>query len=140
MKPPPTSARTRRSSSPPTRCPGCTRPDTWSASTTTSGTPPPTPTPQRPCTTRALQPRHRGPWPRSAPPTVRQAHATGETTHTRSTPPVSLADEYDVDVTFYHRDGTIYVDTRAGAPEPLLVLLDGLGLDRHSALDDTWHQ
>ncbi|MEU8482398.1 hypothetical protein [Streptomyces sp. NPDC048641] len=53
---------------------------------------------------------------------------------------MSLADEYDVDITFYHRDGTIYVDTRAGAPEPLLALLDGLGLDRHSALDDTWHQ
>ncbi|WP_327352857.1 hypothetical protein [Streptomyces sp. NBC_01304] len=53
---------------------------------------------------------------------------------------MSLADEYDVDVTFYHRDGTIYVDTRTGASEPLLALLDNLGLDRHSALDDVWHQ
>jgi hypothetical protein len=53
---------------------------------------------------------------------------------------VSLADEYDVDVTFYHRDGTIYVDTRTGVSERLLALLDDLGLDRHSALDDVWHQ
>ena len=53
---------------------------------------------------------------------------------------MSLADDYDVDVTFYHRDGTIYVDTRAGAPEHLLALLDDLGLDRHGAPDDVWHQ
>ncbi|MFD9069088.1 hypothetical protein [Streptomyces lasiicapitis] len=53
---------------------------------------------------------------------------------------MSLADEYDVDVTFYHRDGTIYVDTRANASERLLALLDDLGLDRHSSLDDVWHQ
>jgi hypothetical protein len=55
---------------------------------------------------------------------------------------VSLADECDVDVHFYHRDGTIYVDTRTGASEHLLALLDGLGLDRHAMpeADDTWHQ
>ncbi|WP_244362717.1 hypothetical protein [Streptomyces aquilus] len=40
---------------------------------------------------------------------------------------MSLADDYDVDVTFYHRDGTIYADTRAGTGEPLLALLDALG-------------
>lgn len=50
---------------------------------------------------------------------------------------MSLADEYDVD---YDRDGTIYVDTRADASGHLLALLDDLGLDRHSALDDVWHQ
>ncbi|KMS74100.1 hypothetical protein ACM01_15885 [Streptomyces viridochromogenes] len=53
---------------------------------------------------------------------------------------MSLADEYDVDVHFYHRDATIYVDTRTGAGERLLALLDDLGLDRHGALDDIWHQ
>ena len=53
---------------------------------------------------------------------------------------MSLADDYDVDVTFYHRDGTIYADTRAGAPEHLLALLDGLGLDRHRVEGDVWHQ
>ncbi|MFI9829753.1 hypothetical protein ACIHIX_18915 [Streptomyces sp. NPDC051913] len=53
---------------------------------------------------------------------------------------MSLADKYDVDVTFYHRDGTIYVDTRADAPEHLLVLLDDLGLDRHQVEGDVWHQ
>ncbi|MFF3460300.1 hypothetical protein ACFYXH_39660 [Streptomyces sp. NPDC002730] len=53
---------------------------------------------------------------------------------------MSLADEYNIDVTFYHRDTTIYVDTRTGASERLLALLDGLGLDRHSALDNVWHQ
>ncbi|MBC9719196.1 hypothetical protein H9Y04_42465 [Streptomyces sp. TRM66268-LWL] len=53
---------------------------------------------------------------------------------------MSLADEHGVDVTFYHRDGTIYVDTRTGASEPLLAMLDNLGLDRHSAFGDVWHQ
>lgn len=53
---------------------------------------------------------------------------------------MSLADEYDVNVTFYHRDGTIYVDTRTDAPEQLLALLDDLGLARHQDLDDIWHQ
>lgn len=53
---------------------------------------------------------------------------------------MSLADDYDVDVTFYHRDGTIYVDTRADAPEHLLVLLDDLGVDRHQVEGDVWHQ
>ncbi|MGW4249932.1 hypothetical protein [Streptomyces californicus] len=53
---------------------------------------------------------------------------------------MTLADERDVDVTVYHSDGTIYVDTRAAAPEHLLTLLDGLGLDRHQVEDDVWHQ
>ncbi|MGW2721063.1 hypothetical protein [Streptomyces sp. NPDC001492] len=53
---------------------------------------------------------------------------------------MSLADEYDVDVAFYHRDATIYVDTRSGASEHLLGLLDDLGLNRHRALADVWHQ
>ncbi|MET9185142.1 hypothetical protein ABZX63_07760 [Streptomyces tendae] len=53
---------------------------------------------------------------------------------------MTLADERDVDVTVYHSDGTIYVDTRAAAPEQLLALLDGLGLDRHQVGDDVWHQ
>lgn len=53
---------------------------------------------------------------------------------------MSLADEYDVDVTFYHRDATIYVDTRTGASEHLLSLLDALGLDRHHERDEIWHQ
>ncbi|MFJ9085759.1 hypothetical protein ACIRL3_25390 [Streptomyces sp. NPDC102384] len=53
---------------------------------------------------------------------------------------MSLADEHDVDVTFYHRDGTIYVDTRTGTPKHLLALLDDLGLDRHQARDEVWHQ
>lgn len=53
---------------------------------------------------------------------------------------MSLADEHDVDVDFYHRDGTIYVDTRTSAPEQLLALLDGLGLERHSGGGDIWHQ
>lgn len=51
---------------------------------------------------------------------------------------MTLADERDV--TVYHSDGTIYVDTRAAAPEHLLALLDGLGLDRHQVEDDVWHQ
>ncbi|MET8683704.1 hypothetical protein ABZV77_05765 [Streptomyces sp. NPDC004732] len=53
---------------------------------------------------------------------------------------MSLADDYNVDVTLYHRDGTIFVDTRTDAPENLLALLDSLGLDRHGATDDVWHQ
>ncbi|WP_420036021.1 hypothetical protein ACN2WE_30795 [Streptomyces sp. cg28] len=53
---------------------------------------------------------------------------------------MTLADERDVDVTAYRSDGTIYVDTRAAAPEHLLALLDGLGLDRHQVKDDVWHQ
>ncbi|MCG7207288.1 hypothetical protein [Streptomyces arenae] len=53
---------------------------------------------------------------------------------------MSLADDYDVDVTLYHRDGTIYADTRAEAGEPLLALLDALGLDRYRAEGDVWHQ
>jgi len=53
---------------------------------------------------------------------------------------VSLADEYEVDVEFYHRDGTIYVDTRTSAPEQLLVLLDGLGLERYDHGGEIWHQ
>jgi hypothetical protein len=55
---------------------------------------------------------------------------------------VSLADEHEVVVEFYHRDGTIYVDTRTSAPEQLLVLLDGLGLglDRHGGQGEIWHQ
>jgi hypothetical protein len=53
---------------------------------------------------------------------------------------VSLADEHEVDVEFYHRDGTIYVDTRTSAPEQLLVLLDGLGLERHDCEGEIWHQ
>ncbi|CAM5394773.1 hypothetical protein SALBM311S_10525 [Streptomyces alboniger] len=53
---------------------------------------------------------------------------------------MSLADEHEVDVEFYHRDGTIYVDTRTSAPEQLLILLDGLGLERHGAQGEIWHQ
>ncbi|MER5443994.1 hypothetical protein [Streptomyces sp. NPDC002790] len=53
---------------------------------------------------------------------------------------MTLADERGVDVTVYHSDGTIYVDTRVAAPEHLLALLDGLGLDRHQVEDDVWHQ
>ncbi|MFH9071462.1 hypothetical protein [Streptomyces alboflavus] len=55
---------------------------------------------------------------------------------------MTLADEHDVDVLIYHRDGTIFVDSRTGAPEHLLELLDGLGLDPHCAPeeDDQWHQ
>ncbi|MEU9069011.1 hypothetical protein AB0D60_19255 [Streptomyces sp. NPDC048306] len=51
---------------------------------------------------------------------------------------MSLADEYDV--TFYHRDATIYVATRTGACERLLSLLDALGLDRHHERGEVWHQ
>ncbi|MDL2075729.1 hypothetical protein QNN03_04685 [Streptomyces sp. GXMU-J15] len=53
---------------------------------------------------------------------------------------MSLADDYDVDVTCYHRDGTIYVDTRTDAPKRLLALLDALGLDRRQVEGDVWHQ
>ncbi|MFI2204615.1 hypothetical protein ACH47Z_28285 [Streptomyces sp. NPDC020192] len=53
---------------------------------------------------------------------------------------MSLADEYDVDVELYHRDGTIYIDTRTSAPEQLLVLLDDLGLERHGGRGEIWHQ
>ncbi|MGV9883013.1 hypothetical protein [Streptomyces sp. NPDC003006] len=55
---------------------------------------------------------------------------------------MTLADEYDVDVLVYHRDGTIYVDSRTSAPEHLLELLDGLGIDRHCMPEeaDAWHQ
>ncbi|MEU8954981.1 hypothetical protein AB0C93_11820 [Streptomyces sp. NPDC048518] len=55
---------------------------------------------------------------------------------------MTLADEHDVDVLVYHRHGTIYVDSRTSAPEHLLELLDGLGLDRHCLPEkaDTWHQ
>ncbi|MEV7731682.1 hypothetical protein AB0O75_06120 [Streptomyces sp. NPDC088921] len=53
---------------------------------------------------------------------------------------MSLADEHEVDVEFYHRDGTIYVDTRTSAPEQLLILLDGLGLERHGGAGEIWHQ
>lgn len=53
---------------------------------------------------------------------------------------MSLADTHDVDVRVYHRDGTIFADTRTGAPEALLSLLDTLGLERHQESGDVWHQ
>ncbi|MYT96627.1 MULTISPECIES: hypothetical protein [unclassified Streptomyces] len=55
---------------------------------------------------------------------------------------MTLADEHEVDLLIYHRDGTIYVDSRTGAPEHLLGLLDSLGLERHCAPEenDEWHQ
>ncbi|MEU3553377.1 hypothetical protein [Streptomyces fragilis] len=53
---------------------------------------------------------------------------------------MSLADAHDVDVRIYHRDGTIFADTRTGAPESLLTLLDSLGLERHQVSGDVWHQ
>lgn len=53
---------------------------------------------------------------------------------------MSLADAYDVDVQMYHRDGTLFVDTRTNSPEHLLLLLDNLGLDRHTGPGEVWHQ
>jgi hypothetical protein len=53
---------------------------------------------------------------------------------------MSLADAHDADVRIYHRDGTIFADTRTDAPETLLTLLDGLGLERHQVSGDVWHQ
>jgi hypothetical protein len=53
---------------------------------------------------------------------------------------MSLADAHNTDVRIYHRDGTIFADTRTGAPESLLTLLDGLGLERHQVSGDVWHQ
>ncbi|NYV73247.1 hypothetical protein [Streptomyces sp. UH6] len=53
---------------------------------------------------------------------------------------MSLADAHDTDVRIYHRDGTIFADTRTGAPETLLTLLDSLGLERHQVSGDVWHQ
>ncbi|UQS30282.1 hypothetical protein J5J01_00305 [Streptomyces fradiae] len=53
---------------------------------------------------------------------------------------MSLADDHDVNVRIYHRDGTIFADTRTGAPEALLNLLDSLGFERREAPGEVWHQ
>jgi hypothetical protein len=56
---------------------------------------------------------------------------------------VSLADECGTDVEIYRRFGSpiIYADSRTGAPEELLQLLDTLGLDRHTLPPFyVWHQ
>ncbi|MEU6353066.1 hypothetical protein ABZ896_27685 [Streptomyces sp. NPDC047072] len=80
----------------------------------------------------------------SAASTVR-ARQFGDTASTvshdrKESPLVSLADEYAVDVEFYHRDGTLYVDTRTSAPEQLRALLDRLGLNRHGREGEIWHR
>jgi hypothetical protein len=56
---------------------------------------------------------------------------------------VNLADECGTDVEVYRRFGSpvIFADSRSGAPEELLRLLDTLGLQRHeTAPFDVWHQ
>jgi hypothetical protein len=56
---------------------------------------------------------------------------------------VSLADECGTDVEIYRRFGSpvIFADSRTGAPEELLQLLDTLGLDRHTLPPFyVWHQ
>lgn len=56
---------------------------------------------------------------------------------------MSLADECGTDVEIYRRFGSpvIYADSRTGAPEDLLLLLDALGLERYdTAPIAVWHQ
>ncbi|MEE4544033.1 hypothetical protein V2S66_18905 [Streptomyces sp. V4-01] len=56
---------------------------------------------------------------------------------------MSPADECGTDVEIYRRFGSpvIYADSRTGAPEELLLLLDTLGLQRHEAAPFyVWHQ
>ncbi|WP_225847285.1 hypothetical protein [Streptomyces sp. HPF1205] len=56
---------------------------------------------------------------------------------------MSLADECGTDVEIYRRYGSpvIYADSRTGAPEDLLNLLDALGLKRYdTAPIAVWHQ
>ncbi|GHF27266.1 hypothetical protein GCM10010218_05260 [Streptomyces mashuensis] len=53
---------------------------------------------------------------------------------------MSLADEYGTDVEIYRRDGTVYADTRTGAPEQLLTHLDDLGFIRKASSIYTWHE
>ncbi|WP_433892568.1 hypothetical protein [Streptomyces sp. CA-111067] len=56
---------------------------------------------------------------------------------------MSLADECGTDVEIYRRFGSpvIYADSRTGAPEELLQLLDTLGLHRHTLPPFyVWHQ
>ncbi|MFF3556142.1 hypothetical protein ACFYXL_22370 [Streptomyces tsukubensis] len=56
------------------------------------------------------------------------------------------ADERGSDVEIYRHalSGTIHADTRTGAPEDLLTLLDRAGLERHTAATPgplhTWHE
>ncbi|CAM5305946.1 hypothetical protein [Streptomyces abikoensis] len=53
---------------------------------------------------------------------------------------MSLADEYGTDVEIYRRGGEVYADSRTGAPEPLLALLDEAGFTRSTRAIYTWHE
>ncbi|WP_405734819.1 hypothetical protein OG607_41155 [Streptomyces sp. NBC_01537] len=54
----------------------------------------------------------------------------------------NLADDCGTDVEIYHRafGDTIYADSRTGAPERLLALLDRLGLQRRTEAIYVWHE
>lgn len=55
----------------------------------------------------------------------------------------SLADEEDTDIEIYRRygDPTVYADSRTGADEELLQLLDTLGFERKNPMPMyTWHE
>ncbi|MEV3857549.1 hypothetical protein AB0J38_24870 [Streptomyces sp. NPDC050095] len=53
---------------------------------------------------------------------------------------INRADIYGVDVQMFHADSVLYLDTRTGAPDELLALLDSLGFERRTSGDGTWHQ
>ncbi|MFB7270788.1 hypothetical protein [Streptomyces sp. NPDC056244] len=56
---------------------------------------------------------------------------------------MNLADETGTDVEIYrrHADDSVYADSRTGAPEQLLALLDRLGLERHTMPHAyVWHR
>ncbi|MGY4968329.1 hypothetical protein ACWGCC_03740 [Streptomyces nigrescens] len=55
----------------------------------------------------------------------------------------NLADDSNTDVEIFRRWGaeTVYADSRTGAEEELLHLLDALGFERHSPMPIyTWHE
>ncbi|MFB7270789.1 hypothetical protein [Streptomyces sp. NPDC056244] len=55
---------------------------------------------------------------------------------------MNLADESGTDVEIYRRygDDSVYVDSRTGAPERLVELLDDIGTTRHTDGPYTWRQ
>ncbi|MER5302297.1 hypothetical protein ABT039_22945 [Streptomyces lasiicapitis] len=52
------------------------------------------------------------------------------------------ADDNDLDVLIHRRalSTVVVAESRSGAPEPLLALLDGIGFERQSAAIYVWHE
>ncbi|WP_165983944.1 hypothetical protein [Streptomyces sp. YIM 98790] len=51
-----------------------------------------------------------------------------------------MADKEDADVVIWRKGGTVYAETRTGAPAALLDALDAAGLQRRTQAVYTWHE